>query len=69
MTTPEKPQIRNVLATNARNGQMCVSQPIELVIHDRICGVYRRHRPKAFQTERTTVTRKSYGWHVSIANV
>jgi hypothetical protein len=29
MTTPEKPQIRNVIATNPKNGQMWICQPIE----------------------------------------
>lgn len=36
MTTPEKPQILNVIATNPKNEQMWVCQPIELGIHDRI---------------------------------
>lgn len=51
MTTPEKPQIRNVIATNPNNGQMWVCQPIELRIHDRICGVCRKQRLKAFDAE------------------
>jgi hypothetical protein len=51
MTTPEKPQIRNVIATNPKNGQMWVCQPVELGIHDRICGICKKHRLKAFETE------------------
>jgi len=51
VTTPEKPQIRNVLATNAKSGQMWVCQPFDLGIDDRICGVCRKQRLKAFETE------------------
>jgi hypothetical protein len=36
MTTREQPQIRNVLVTKAKNGQMWGCQPIELGIDDRM---------------------------------
>jgi hypothetical protein len=51
MTTPEKPQIRNVLATNAKTGQMWVCQPIELGIDDRICGGCKKQRLKRFERD------------------
>jgi hypothetical protein len=51
MTTLGKPQIRNVMATNPKNGQMWISQPIELGIHDRICGVCKKNGLKSFDAK------------------
>lgn len=52
MTTSEKPQIRNVLATPAGQDALSwVCQPIEIGIDDRICGVCKKHRLKPFDAK------------------
>jgi hypothetical protein len=52
IVTPDKPQIRNVLATPAGHaGGQWVCQPIALGIDDRICGVCRKQRLEPYTTE------------------
>jgi exoribonuclease II len=49
-TTPETPQIRNVLATNPRTGQHWVCQP-DFQQGDWVCAICKRTRLKPFDPE------------------
>jgi hypothetical protein len=52
MTTPAKPQVRNVLATPAgRTDGQWVCQPIALGTDARICGVCRKQRLEPYVAE------------------